>query len=81
MRASGEDVAETLDCVPGVFSVERHIRGKRVCVKCETLILTIARSTLAQWMGAAGVHLMPLVEEMHAMGWTPPHPKTASKPQ
>jgi transposase len=27
----GEDVAEKLDYVPGVFTVERHIRGKWVC--------------------------------------------------
>jgi transposase len=34
----GEDVAEKLDYVPGVFTVERHIRGKWVCTKCETLV-------------------------------------------
>lgn len=34
----GEDVAEKLDYVPGVFSVERHIRGKWACAHCETLI-------------------------------------------
>ena len=28
MKRVGEDVAEKLDYVPGVFSVERHIRGK-----------------------------------------------------
>jgi transposase len=33
----GEDVAEKLDYVPGVFTVERHIRGKWACAKCETL--------------------------------------------
>jgi transposase len=33
----GEDVAEKLDYVPGVFSVERHIRGKWACAQCETL--------------------------------------------
>ena len=27
----GEDVSEKLDYTPGVFSVERHIRGKWVC--------------------------------------------------
>ncbi|WP_395670202.1 IS66 family transposase [Rhodoferax sp.] len=37
MLRVGEDVAEKLDYVPGVFSVERHIRGKWACVKCETL--------------------------------------------
>ena len=34
----GEDVSEKLDYTPGVFSVERHIRGKWVCNDCETLI-------------------------------------------
>jgi len=34
----GEDVSEKLDYAPGVFSVERHIRGKWVCHRCETLI-------------------------------------------
>ena len=33
----GEDVAEKLDYVPGVFSVERHIRGKWACARCETI--------------------------------------------
>ncbi|MBB5547669.1 IS66 family transposase [Paraburkholderia fungorum] len=34
----GEDVSEKLDYTPGVFTVERHIRGKWVCRTCETLI-------------------------------------------
>ena len=34
----GEDVAEKLDYTPGVFTVERHVRGKWVCAKCETLV-------------------------------------------
>lgn len=38
MKRIGEDVAEKLDYVPGVFSVERHIRGKWACGHCETLI-------------------------------------------
>jgi transposase len=38
MKRIGEDVAEKLDYVPGVFSVERHIRGKWACAKCETII-------------------------------------------
>jgi transposase len=38
LRRIGEDVAEKLDYVPGVFSVERHIRGKWACAHCETLI-------------------------------------------
>ncbi|MFP3710315.1 IS66 family transposase zinc-finger binding domain-containing protein, partial [Paraburkholderia sp. SIMBA_009] len=34
----GEDVSEKLDYTPGVFTVERHIRGKWACKACETLI-------------------------------------------
>ena len=36
MKRIGEDVAEKLDYQPGVFSVERHVRGKWVCACCET---------------------------------------------
>jgi len=38
LKRIGEDVAEKLDYLPGVFSVERHIRGKWVCTQCETLV-------------------------------------------
>ena len=108
MKRIGEDVAEKLDYVPGVFTVERHIRGKWACGKCERLVqapvaphiidkgiptaglvaqvlvakyadhlplyrqetiferagLAIPRSTLAQWLGSAGVQLQPLVDAM-----------------
>ena len=37
MQRIGEDVAEKLDYVPGVFTVERHVRGKWACAKCETI--------------------------------------------
>ena len=108
MKRIGEDVSEKLHFVPGVFSVERHIRGKWACAKCQTLIqapvpahvidkgipttgllaqvlvskfldhmplyrqesmfdragLAIPRSTLAQWVGACGVQLQPLVDAL-----------------
>ena len=108
MKRIGEDIAEKLDYVPGVFTVERHVRGKWACAKCETIVqapvaphvidkgipttgllaqvlvakyadhlplyrqegiyaragLAIARSTLAQWIGACGVQLQPLVDAM-----------------
>lgn len=35
MKRIGEDVAEKLDYRPGVFMVERHVRGKWVCSYCE----------------------------------------------
>lgn len=31
-------MAEKLDYVPGVFTVQRHVRGKWACAKCQTLI-------------------------------------------
>ena len=31
-----DDVSEKLDYIPGVFTVERHIRGKWACAKCQT---------------------------------------------
>ncbi|MDH2240272.1 IS66 family transposase [Pigmentiphaga sp. GD03639] len=37
LKRIGEDISEKLDYLPGVFSVERHIRGKWVCDQCETL--------------------------------------------
>lgn len=38
MKRIGEDIAEKLDYAPGVFTVERHIRGKWACRKCERLV-------------------------------------------
>jgi len=38
LKGIGEDVSERLDYTPGVFTVERHVRGKWVCEDCETLI-------------------------------------------
>jgi transposase len=38
LKRIGEDVSEKLDYTPGVFSVDRHIRGKWACSRCETLI-------------------------------------------
>jgi transposase len=110
LKRIGEDVAEKLHYTPGVFSVERHIRGKWVCAQCQTLTqapvpahvidkglpttgllaqvlvakyadhqplyrqegifaragLALSRSTLAQWVGACGVQLQPLVEALKA---------------
>ena len=38
LQRIGQDVAERLDYVPGVFTVERHIRGKWACAACQTLM-------------------------------------------
>lgn len=37
MRRIGQDVAEKLDYVPGVFTVHRHVRGKWACGCCQTI--------------------------------------------
>ena len=37
LKRIGEDVSEKLDYTPGVFTVERHIRGKWACANCRTL--------------------------------------------
>lgn len=108
LRRVGEDVAEKLDYQPGVFTVERHVRGKWACAHCQTLVqqsvpahvidkgiptagllaqvlvakyadhmplyrqegifaragVALPRSTLAQWVGACGVQLQPLVDAL-----------------
>ncbi|WP_432757990.1 IS66 family transposase [Pseudomonas umsongensis] len=38
LKRIGEGVSVKLDYKPGVFTVERHVRGKWVCDDCETLI-------------------------------------------
>jgi len=38
LKRIGEDISEKLDYTPGVFSVERHVRGKWTCTKCQTLV-------------------------------------------
>ena len=37
LKRIGEDVSEKLDYTPGLFTVERHIRGKWVCAQCQSL--------------------------------------------
>jgi transposase len=38
LKRFGEDISEKLDYTPGVFTVERHIRGKWACAKCQSLV-------------------------------------------
>ena len=40
LQRIGEDIAEKLDYQPGVFTVERHVRGNWACKQCETLVQT-----------------------------------------
>ena len=35
MKRIGQDVSEKLDYEPGVFTVERHVRGKWACTRCQ----------------------------------------------
>ena len=37
LKRIGEDISEKLDYTPGLFTVQRHIRGKWACAKCQTL--------------------------------------------
>ena len=37
LKRIGEDISEKLDYTPGLFTVERHIRGKWACAQCQTL--------------------------------------------
>jgi transposase len=38
MQRIGQDVAEKLDYQPGVFTVERHVRGKWACRCCQKVV-------------------------------------------
>ena len=39
LKRISEDVAEKLDYTPGVFTVERHVRGKWACASCQTITM------------------------------------------
>jgi transposase len=38
MKRIGQDISEKLDYEPGVFTVERHLRGKWACAHCQKLV-------------------------------------------
>lgn len=58
----GEDVSEKLDYQPGVFTVERHVRGKWVCAHCETLIQApVAPHVIDKGIPTAGLLAQVLV--------------------
>jgi transposase len=62
MKRIGEDVAEKLDYVPGVFTVERHIRGKWACAKCERLVQApVAPHVIDKGIPTAGLLAQVLV--------------------
>lgn len=79
MKRIGEDVAEKLYYVPGDMTVERHIRGKWVCGKCEKLIQApvpaqvidkgiATPSLLAQVMVAKYADHLPLYRQEEIFG-------------
>lgn len=56
LQRIGEDIAEKLDYQPGVFTVERHVRGKWVCKTCETLVQApVAPHIIDKGMPTAGL--------------------------
>lgn len=62
MQRIGEDVAEKLDYQPGVFSVERHIRGKWVCKCCEKITQApVAPHVIDKGLPTAGLLAQVLV--------------------
>ncbi len=62
LKRIGEDVAEKLDYAPGVFTVERHVRGKWVCTHCETLVQApVAPHIIDKGLPTAGLLVQVLV--------------------
>ncbi|MEX0953862.1 MAG: IS66 family transposase, partial [Rhizobiaceae bacterium] len=52
----GEDVSEVLDYVPASFKVIRHVRPKRRCARCETIIQAPAAiRPIARGLAGAGL--------------------------
>jgi transposase len=62
MKRIGEDVTEKLDYQPGVFTVERHVRGKWACAKCEKLVqVAVAPHVIDKGLATAGLLAQVLV--------------------
>jgi transposase len=62
----GEDVSEKLDYMPGVFTVERHVRGKWACKACETLIQApVPAQVIDKGMATTGLLAQVLVAKFH----------------
>ena len=67
LKRTGEDVAEKLEYAPGVFTVERHVSRKRVCMHCETLVRApVAPHIIDKGIPTAGLlaELQPLVDAL-----------------
>lgn len=62
MKRVGEDVSEKLDYTPGVFTVERHVRGKWCCAACRTLVQApVPASVIDKGIPTAGLLAQVLV--------------------
>jgi transposase len=62
----GEDVSEKLDYLPGVFQVERHVRGKWVCRGCEKLIQApVPPQVIDKGIPTAGLLAQVLIGKYH----------------
>jgi transposase len=62
MKRIGEEVAEKLDYVPGVFTVERHVRGQWACACCQTLaVAPVAPHVIDKGVPTAGLLAQVLV--------------------
>ena len=62
MQRVGEDVAEKLDYEPGVFTVERHVRGKWACKTCEKIVQApVAAPVIDKGVPTAGLLAQVLV--------------------
>jgi transposase len=62
MKRIGEDVAEKLDYQPGVFTVERHVRGKWACAQCEKLVqVAVAPHVIDKGLATTGLLAQVLV--------------------
>ncbi|GAB3395134.1 hypothetical protein GCM10027514_42100 [Azotobacter armeniacus] len=76
LKRIGEEVSEKLDYTPGVFTVERHIRGKWVCEQCETLIQApVPPQVIDKGIPTAGLLAQVMVAKFadHRVSRTQPH--------
>jgi transposase len=64
LRRLGEDVAETLEYVPGRFKVIRHVRPKFSCGRCATVVQAAAPSRpIARGLAGSGLLAHVLVSK------------------
>jgi transposase len=62
MKRIGQDVSEKLDYEPGVFTVERHVRGKWACAHCQKLVqVPVAPHIIDKGIPTAGLLAQVLV--------------------